>query len=217
MQGAAMGAVEMTPEQVQALFEDEHGGYRIARWARPIVPVVFGVEDATLAVIKGALEAVVALAGHRMAETDPEMGANLMVFFVRDWDELLGVPDLQGLVGDIGPLVERLCAAKANQYRMFRFETNGGIRAAFVFLRMDDTLAQLPADVLALGQMVQVMLLWGAAAFAHRAPLAAGPSGRAELRPEIAALLRAAYDPVLPDAADDASHALRMYARLGRD
>jgi len=206
----------MTPEQVQALFEDGRGGYRFARWARPIVPVVFGVEEATLAVIKGAVEAVVAVSGHRMAASDPEMGANLMVFFIRDWDELLDVPDLQGLIGDTGRLVERLRAAKANQYRMFRFEADGGIRAAFVFLRMDDALAQLPADVLALGQMVQVMLLWGAAAFAHRAPLAAGPSGAAELRPEIAGVLRAAYDPVLPDAANDASHALRLQARLGR-
>jgi hypothetical protein len=217
LRSVAMETVDMTPEQVQALFEDGQGGYWFARWARPIVPVVFGVEDATLAMVKGAIEAVVALAGHRMAQTDPEMGANLIVFFVRDWDELLGVPDLQGLIGDIGPLVARLRAAKANQYRMFRFETNGGIRAAFVFLRMDAALAQLPADVLALGQMVQVMLLWGEAAFAHRAPLVAGPSGAAELRPEIATLLRVAYDPVLPDAADDASHALRLYARLGRD
>jgi len=35
------------------------------------------------------------------------------------------------------------------------------------------------------------------------------------LRPDIAALLRAAYDPILPDAAQDASHALRLAARIG--
>ena len=35
-----------------------------------------------------ALRTVVALAGHEMAETDMELGANLMVFFCRDWAEL---------------------------------------------------------------------------------------------------------------------------------
>jgi hypothetical protein len=34
------------------------------------------------------------------------------------------------------------------------------------------------------------------------------------LRPEIGALIRAAYDPVLPPAADDPSHALRLDARM---
>ena len=81
----------MTPEQ---FFTRADGGYRFARWARPIVPIVFGVDDATLAVVKGAIEAVVALAGHTMAETDPEQGANLFMFFFRDWDEVLICPDL---------------------------------------------------------------------------------------------------------------------------
>jgi hypothetical protein len=34
------------------------------------------------------------------------------------------------------------------------------------------------------------------------------------LRPEIAAVIRAAYDPVLPVAATDPSHALRLAARM---
>ena len=33
-------------------------------------------------------------------------------------------------------------------------------------------------------------------------------------RPEIAGVIRAAYDPVLPAVATDASHALRLAARL---
>jgi hypothetical protein len=36
------------------------------------------------------------------------------------------------------------------------------------------------------------------------------------LRPDIAAVIRAAYDPVLPVMARDASHALRLVARIGR-
>ena len=93
---------------IELCFTEPDGDYRVARWGRPIVPVVFGVEDATLAVIKGAIEAVVALAGHKMAETDPELGANCMVFFFRDWQELLEVPDLERLIPDLKPLVERL-------------------------------------------------------------------------------------------------------------
>ena len=38
---------------------------------------------------------------------------------------------------------------------------------------------------------------------------------RVVLRPEVAAIIRAAYDPVMPDVAEDASHAMRMAARLG--
>ncbi|MGX0876189.1 hypothetical protein ACSSV4_000864 [Roseovarius sp. MBR-154] len=34
------------------------------------------------------------------------------------------------------------------------------------------------------------------------------------LRPEIGALIRAGYDPVLPAVAEDPSHALRLSARL---
>ena len=127
----------MAPEEIEALFTRADGSYLFARWGRPIVPVVFGVEDATLPVIKGAFEAVVTLAGHRMAETDPELGANLMVFFVRDWEELLAVPDLDRLVPELAELVARLGAAGANQYRIFRFDAEGAIKAAFVFLRMD--------------------------------------------------------------------------------
>ena len=40
--------------------------------------------------------------------------------------------------------------------------------------------------------------------------------GRAVLRPEIADVVRAAYDPVMPAMAQDASHALRLTARITR-
>lgn len=203
----------MSPDDVAALFTRETGDYVFARWGRPIVPVVFGVADETLSVVKGAFEAVVALAGHQMAETDPELGVNCMVFFFRNWDELPEVPDLDRLIPDLGPLVERLKTAEANQYRVFRFDENGGIRAAFVFLRMDPHLSAVPAETLALSQVVQTMLLWSDTAFRQKSPLAiAGET--TILRPDIAAVIRAAYDPVLPVAAQDASHALRLYARM---
>lgn len=205
----------MTPEEVQAHFTSTEGDFHFARWVRPIVPVVFGVDDATLEVVKGAIEAVTQLAGHEITETDAEMGANLMVFFVADWAELTGVPDLEHLVPELADLVPKLEQQEAHQYRMFRFEADGSIRAAFVFLRMSGAMAEFPAHSLALAQAVQIILLWSPGAFAKASPLARLTGTQEDvMRPEIAALIRAAYDPLLPAASGDASHALRLFARM---
>ena len=203
----------MSPEAVEALFTRSDGAYLFARWGRPLAPVVFGVEDTTLSVIKGACEAVVALAGHEMAETDPELGSNLMVFFFREWSELPEVPGMDRLVPDLGPLVARLEKAEANQYRFFRFDEAGAIKACFVFLRMDKELSAVPAETLALSQVVQSILLWSDTAFSAQSPLAVAGE-RTVLRPDIAGVIRAGYDPVMPAVAEDASHALRLAARV---
>ncbi|WP_296479388.1 hypothetical protein [Roseinatronobacter sp.] len=203
----------MQTDWIEQLFTRADGQYLCARWGRPIVPVVFGVDETTLATVKGAIEAVVMLAGHKMAETDAELGANLMVFFFRDWSELLEVPNLDRLVEGLEPLVARLQGADANQYRVFRFDEANAIRAAFVFIRMDDALDAVPAETLALSQAVQVILLWSDRAFTDRSALAVA-DGTTILRPEIGALIRAAYDPVLPAVATDPAHALRLGARI---
>jgi len=209
------GAVAVTPEEVRDHFTRADGTYAFARWGRPVAPVVFGVQDTTLATLKGAIEAVMTLAGHKMAETDPELGANLMMFFCRDWAELAEVPNLDRLIPDLSELVTRLTAAQANQYRAFRFDDAGAIQACFILLRMDDALAAQPAETLALSQAVQAALLWSEAAFATRSPLAVLPGGGATvLRPEIAALIRAGYDPAMPVVASDPGHALRLFARM---
>lgn len=204
----------MGPAEIEALFTRSDGSYLFARWGRPLVPVVFGVEDASLAVFKGAFEAVVALAGHRMAETDPELGANLMVLLFREWGELLEVKDLGRLVPELAVLVAKLEAAGANQYRIFRFDASGAIKAAFVFLKMDAALAAMEAETLALAQAAQTVVLWSDRAFDGTSPLAR-VGERVILRPEIGAVIRAGYDPVMPAVARDASHALRLAARVG--
>ncbi|MFK7743523.1 MAG: hypothetical protein AB8B47_00605 [Roseobacter sp.] len=203
----------MDAAEIESLFKRGDGQFAFARWGRPIAPIVFGVQDDTLAVVKGALEAVMALSGHQMAETDPELGSNLMVFFFREWDELPEVPGLDKLIPDLVPLVGRLKDVDANQYRIFRFDELGAIKACFVFLRMDNHLSAVPAETLALSQIVQSVLLWSDTAFKDRSPLAVAGE-KTILRPEIAGLIRAAYDPVLPSYADDTSHALRLMARL---
>lgn len=205
----------LTPSEIEALFTRADGQFLFARWGRPIAPMVIGVDDATLATVKGAFEAVATLIDQPMlAETDPELGSNCMVFFFRDWDELRHVPDLDRLIPDLTQLLDRLEEAEANQYRVFRFDKTGAIQAAFVFLRMDDQMSQIPAEDLALAQVVQVMLLWSDMAFRDRSPL-----GRVKettiLRPDIAALIRAAYDPILPPMAQDPTTALRLAARIG--
>jgi hypothetical protein len=202
-----------TPEQVARLFTHADGAYHFARWGRPIVPVVFGLADSTLPVVKGAIEAVVTLAGHRMAEADPDLGANLMVFYFRHWSELPQVPGLDAIVPDLAALCARLDDARACQYRLFRFDAAGAIKAAFVFLCVDDRVADVPADYLALEQAVQLICLWSDQAFADRSALMDGGDGLI-LRPDIATLIRACYDPVLPECSTDASHALRLFARV---
>lgn len=203
----------MQAEEIESLFTRSDGTFLCARWGRPIAPVIFGVSEETLRVFKGAIEAVTVLAQHRMAETDPELGANLMVFVFRDWQELLDVPNLDRLIDGLVPLVDTLRAADANQYRIFRFDDATAIKAAFVFIRMDDALSDIPAETLALSQAVQVILLWSDTAFRNRSALA--QSGAAIiLRPEIGALIRAAYDPVLPAVATDPTHCLRLAARI---
>jgi hypothetical protein len=79
---------------------------------------------------------------------------------------------------------------------------------------MDAELAAVPAEVLALSQAVQAILLWSDRAFTNRSALVRTEGGATILRPEVAAVIRAAYDPVLPVLAQDASHALRLSARI---
>lgn len=203
----------VSPEAVQDFFTRSSGDYVFARWGRPIAPVVFGVQDEALAILKGAIEACVAIANHPIADTDPELGSNLMVFFFAEWDELLDVPDMGALIPDLPARVATLKEREAHQYRAFRFDEEGAIKACFTFVRMSEAMEDVPADVVALSQAVQAMLLWSDTAFTQDSPLAQGPEGTV-VRPDVANLLRAAYDPLLPNAARDASHALRLYARL---
>ncbi|MGB0969013.1 MAG: hypothetical protein ACPGUX_12570 [Halocynthiibacter sp.] len=205
----------MTADEIEQLFTRSSGDYVFARWGRPIVPVVFGVDDATVAVLKGAIEAVVTVAGHQMAETDPELGTNLMVFFIQDWNELLETPNMDQLIPDLEATVGRLQGANASQYRAFRFDDDNAIQACFAFVRMDDALGQLPAETIALSVMVQAIVLWSDTAFQNSSPLANLSEGQTILKPEISGIITAAYDENMPVAARETSHALRLAARLG--
>ena len=203
-----------TPDGIEAAFTRSDNTFLCARWGRPIAPIVFGVADQTLEIVKGALEAMVGAVGHQMMETDPEFGANMMFFFFTQWDELTAVPDMDRLVPELEPLVARLKEADANQYRLFRFDKEGAISAVFIFVRMDAHLSKMPAEDIALGQIAQSLVLWSDQAFVGASILGKLPNGTTVLRPDVTAVLRACYDPVLPAAAYDPAHALRIFARL---
>lgn len=202
------------PDQIERLFTREDGTYHFARWGRPIVPVVFGVDDASLPPIKGAIEAVVMAAGHKMAEVDPELGTNFMVFFLKDWEELTDLENLDRVVPELSALVPRLIAQDASQYRIFRFDPEGAVRAVFVFLRMTGAFARRPAEEIGLELAVKSVLDWGPFAFSLKSPLVRGADGLARLDPHISAVVGAAYDQVMPAVASDKTHALRIFARL---
>lgn len=189
----------MTPDEIAAAFTWDEGQFRFARWRRPLVPVVFGVDDATLVRFKAALTAAAALARHPMAETDPEQGANLMIFVARDWAEVAGLPDLDGLVPGLRGQIEGLAARRATQFIHTRFEADGALRALIVFVVLAGAMAEVAAEDLARALALRAMLHWRSD---RLAPAAAR------------ALLAAAYDPVLPDAATDPALALRLAARV---
>jgi len=204
----------MTPETLTKMFTNPRGEFLLARWGRPLAPVVFGLEDQTLALMKEALVGVTALARLEIVETDPELGANLMVFFIRDWAELRRVPKMGEMLGDVDALVARLEAAQASRYHTFRFDEADAIKACFVFICVGDEMLEMPADELAMVQAVQVMLSWAQGAFAEIPALVRLPGGQVVLHPEIAALIEAAYDPLLPAMSRDPAAVLRVFARM---
>lgn len=184
-------------DRIARLFTRE-GRFLCARWGRPVAPVMFGLDDATLAVFGSVTRAALAHAGIPLVPTDPQMGANMLGFFVHDWDELAGIPDLAGLTGQEG-LAERLGAGGADSYRLFRFDADGGIRACISLVRMGGALAPAHPAALAEALVMRALLTFGD-----------------EVAPSawLAGLIRAAYDPVLPVAARDPAHALRLAARM---
>lgn len=184
-------------DQIAALFTRD-GRYLCARWGRPAAPVIFGLSEETLDIFRGVTRAALIHARHPQVETDPDMGANMISFFVRDWTELADLPDLAELTGQ-ADLPARLRGQGADQYRIFRFDADGGIRACLTFVNMGGALADAhPAH------LAEMLVMRSLLTFARDV----APSR------DLADLIRAAYDPVMPVAATDPSHALRLTARL---
>ncbi|MHA3913985.1 hypothetical protein [Halovulum sp. GXIMD14793] len=200
----------MTPEEVTALFTGPQG-FRFARWTKPLAPVVFGTDDATLDAIKPAMAEAASLADLCIVDIDPELGANLMLFVLRDWQELHAAKDLEQLIPDLPDLAERLQGSGASRYRRVVPAADGSIALVVSFLRLGDE--EMRARNLALDLTVRNLLLWSGHAFEAEPTLAVQSDGTCLVAPRIAALIRAAYDPKLPNTSADPALAYRLAAR----
>ncbi len=209
-----MNEIDFDESQIEALFTHD-GQYRFARWGRPIAPMVVGTDDKSLDAIKDAFQAVAGIANMQLAETDPELGANFIVFFCSDWAEIGAVPDLDRMLPGLDELLARLTQSGANQYRHFAFDEQGGIKLCILLIRVDEQMAQLSVQALATDQMARSILLWSEAAFMLKSPIGIIESNNmAIVRPNIAATIRAAYDKTMPVAAEDPTHTLRLASRV---
>lgn len=201
---------------ISALFTDSKGKFRFARWGRDIAPVVFGIDDESLTHLKDGIAATVGISGRTLAETDPELGANFLIFFCSEWDEIAQVPNLDQLLPDFKALIASLKKADATQYRSFTFDDDGAIQMCVLLLRMDKAMSETPIQTLAVAQTVRSLLLWSEDAFSKVSPIAVlKENGLCIVKPEFAALIRAAYDPTLPAATESWTHAMRLEARAG--
>ncbi|MEM0924151.1 MAG: hypothetical protein AAGI13_13965 [Pseudomonadota bacterium] len=209
-----VAAMSDPSEQITALFTRSDGAFRFARWGRALAPVVYGTNDEGVRIFEDSLASVAGLAGLAIIDLDPELGANFLVFFSRDWAELKEVPHLEKLIPDLGKLITMLQTAGANQYRIFGFDEAGAIRICITLLRYDRDLQQVSAQTLAVSQCVQALLLWSDTAFTAESPIALIDKGRCIVKPWYADLIRAAYDPVLNATDEDPSLALRLAARM---
>ena len=196
------------------LFTSPNQGYHFARWGRPIAPVVFGVGDETLPHLKDAIAMTVGISGGMLAETDPELGANFMWFFCRDWDEMLVIPDLEKLIPNFENLITGLQEQNATRYRSFGFDKDGAIQLCVVLIRVDSATERLSLQTLGTSETFQSLLTFGENAFDMHSPIATiKVNNLCIVKPEYAAVVRAAYDPALPAASNDPTHALRVSAR----
>ncbi len=202
------------PEWVRALFTRSDGDFRFARWGRAIAPVIVGTDDAGCKIFETSVTTIAEIAGHPVAEIDPELGANFLVFLVNEWTQLNATSTLGRLIPDLQSLISRLEDAEANQYRLFAFQDDGGICACITLLRYDEDLRRIPAQSLAVGQVLQSMLLWSDTAFDDESPIGLTEDGLCLLKPDYAELLIAAYHPAIPLASSEDHLALRLAARM---
>ena len=52
--------MQLTPDEIAALFTRSDGSFLAARWGRPVAPVIFGLGDESLGIFRSAIRAVLA-------------------------------------------------------------------------------------------------------------------------------------------------------------
>lgn len=208
------GPSDYPSQRIARHFTGSDGVFRFARWEWPLAMMVAGTDDAGIEIFEAAVQEVADLAGLPVQDLDEEFGANLLVFFAKEWAELAPVPQLAKFLPNLADILARLERAGANQYRAFAFDGDGAIRACIVLLRYEAKMRKVSAQSLAVGQAVQSILLWSDTAFHAESPIGVLEDGICVVKPWHAALIRAAYDPTLPSSAEDPAFALRLAGRM---
>ena len=199
---------------IEKLFTQSNGVFHFARWGRPIAPVIFGVDDATLGAVKTVMTQVLAITGQVMVETDPEMGANFIWIFCADWAEVQNLPDIDKLLPHWAQTQIKLREQKSNSYRYIAYDGDGAIRFCALVIKIAGAYGQQPLPVIATTQILQSLCSFAPNKFAQDSPIALDHNGVCSIKPPYRAVLQAAYDPVLPAASADATLALRLKARV---
>lgn len=204
--------------RIQALFGGD--GFKFARWGGPICPIVVGLDDMGARLFEEAITAVADIAGAKMEEIDPEMGANMFIYVLSDWSTAAVAPNLGNFIPDLPALIERLNEANANRYRVFAFDDQGAIRASITMLRYDQQMQEAPVDYIALTEAMLAMLVFDERGVSEDRPVVMAKfedddDARAILNPWHGRLLKAAYDPAIPAGSKDPALAMRLAARIG--
>ena len=207
-----------TANRIQRLFGGDN--FKFARWSGSISPVVVGLDDKGTQLFEEAIGAIAEVAGLKIDEIDPEMGANMMVYVMGDWAHAKQAPNLPTFLPDLPALIDRLNQANANRYRVFAFDDAGAIRASITLLRYDEQMQEAPVDYIALTEAVLATLVFDERGVAEDRPVIIAKFedddyALAVLSPWHAKLLKAAYDPTIPAASGETSLAMRLAARVG--
>ena len=205
-------------ERIQRLFGGD--AFKFARWGGPLAPMIVGLDDKGCRLFEEAIAAVAEVAGAKIDEIDPEMGANMQIYVMGDWGHALRIPNLPNFLPNLQDLVARLNEANANRYRVFAFDDAGAIRASITLLRYDEQMQEAPVDYIALTEAALAMLVYDEAGAAEDRPIVMAKfededAARAVMHPWHARLLQAAYDPAIPAGSSEPSLAMRLAARIG--
>ena len=88
-------------ERIQRLFGGD--AFKFARWGGPLAPMIVGLDDKGCRLFEEAIAAVAEVAGAKIDEIDPEMGANFMVYVMSDWAHATRAPNLPNFLPDLPP------------------------------------------------------------------------------------------------------------------
>ncbi|MCI4663541.1 MAG: hypothetical protein MRY74_02350 [Neomegalonema sp.] len=197
--------------------EDAAPQFRLARWSRPILPALYGVDPGSADAAYAAIAEACAVAGASISDPQADEAGepNLLIYVCKEWDELRAAPGLAGLEPELDAVIAGLAASDANQHRFFKLSRSEGIVLAVALLRLDGRMTAVSAQAAILGQAARGLALWSDAALASENPIALRRSGKAALKGWFARLLAAIYAPGAPVFSEDPALADTLAEAIG--